>query len=96
MMLAVMTASAQTVKTTVNDSISTTVTGRVSFQNVNKQGTPVKGKKLSRKERKKLMKEMVVVSAVPDCYGGHDSIYHVYKDSFNTIKPLRKDTLTTK
>lgn len=93
MMLAVMTASSQTVTTTVKDSTVTTASARGSFQVNSKQGTPVKVKKPSKKQRKELAKKMVAVSAVPDCFGGHDSAYHAYKDSFTTIKPLRKDSI---
>ena len=95
LVLGVAAASAQTAKPIVSDSIAKK-SGSVNFQSVKKSSSTVKAKKLSRKERKELMERTVVVPAVIDCYGGHDSVYTVYKDSFTTIKPLRKDTITLK
>ena len=92
LMLGVTIASAQTAKSAVKDSVAT---NSGSSSSKIETTTPVKVKKLSKKESKELMsKNTGGVLTVPDCFGGHDSTYHAYKDSFNTIKPLCKDSIT--
>ncbi|MBQ3698654.1 MAG: hypothetical protein II886_01985 [Prevotella sp.] len=54
----------------------------------------------SNKNKKKKVKKLgdtpkrKGVIGIGDCFGGHDSLYYVYKDSFQTLKPYVPEEVT--
>lgn len=58
-----------------------------------KENAPTKGIQKVAKKKNKIPRNGTVSIYSAGCFGGHDSLYHVYKDSFNTIKPFIQDCL---